>query len=183
MPHSEGHTRDKGTARKVVLLGAESTGKTTLARRLADHYGTVWVPEYARLFVEQEKRQPTYEDVKVIALGHLHAVATMLPQARRVLLCDTDLIATYVYSRYYFGACPDWVELTSYEQHADLYLLTATDIPWEPDPDQRESPEARNRLQIHFVDELQQRGVPYIPILGSPDERLQAAVAAIDHIL
>jgi NadR type nicotinamide-nucleotide adenylyltransferase len=176
-------TRGENTARKVVLIGAESTGKTTLAQRLAAHYGTVWTPEYARLFVEQEKRPPVYEDVKVIALGHLHAVATMLPQAHRVHYCDTDLIATYVYSRYYFGNCPDWVEQASYAQHAALYLLTATDIPWEPDPDQRESPEARNRLQVFFVDELQRRGVFYVPIMGPAEERLSTAVAAVDRIL
>ena len=115
--------------KRVVLIGAEATGKTTLAERLATHYETVWVPEYLRAFVEEKGALPEPGDTLLIAQGHRAQEEVLAPRAHRLLVYDTDLISTCVYSRYYFDACPARVERWSYERSADLYLLTDTDLP------------------------------------------------------
>ncbi len=175
--------RRPGPVRRVVLTGAESTGKTTLAARLARHYEAPWLPEYLRAFVEAKGAMPERDDVERIARGHLEGEAALLPRARRLLLYDTDLITTCVYSRYYFGTCPAWVQRASYERHADLYLLTADDLPWQPDPGQRDGPGVRAALQQTLQQELDRRGVRYVPIAGTLEARLHAATAAIDQLL
>ena len=167
---------------RVVLTGAESTGKTTLAALLADHYGTIWTPEYVRAFVE-EKGLPTYDDVARIAQGHLDQERHALPRARRLLIYDTDLLSTYLYSHHYFGRCPAWVEQASYDHEADLYLLAGDDIPWMADPGQRESPALRATLQAQFQDELDRRGLPYIFLHGPVATRMETAITAIDALL
>jgi len=169
--------------KRVVLTGAESTGKTTLAQRLAEHYGTVWTPEYVRLFVEEKGRLPEASDVEAIARGHLAAKAALLPKARRVLFLDTDLVSSCVYNAHYFGHCPAWIVEASYARHGDLYLLAAADIPWTPDPGQRESPEVRELLQRRFEAELARRGVPVVTVAGPLEARLRTAVAAVDRLL
>ena len=126
--------RAKGDIKRVVLIGAESTGKTTLAEGLAAHYETVWAPEYLREFVERKGALPEPSDTRLIAQGHLAQEEALTPQAHRVLFLDTDLISTCVYHRYYFGPCPPWLERLSAQRSADLYLLTDTDIPGPPTP-------------------------------------------------
>ncbi|QXD16972.1 ATP-binding protein [Rhodocaloribacter litoris] len=169
--------------KRVVLTGAESTGKTTLARRLAGHYGTVWVPEYLRRFVDEKGALPEAHDVDAIARGHLASVAALRPRARRVLFLDTDLISTVLYQTHFFGTCPAWVRAASYEHQGDLYLLLADDIPWVPDPGQRDGPEARVFFQRQFEAELLRRGVPFVRVAGPPEVRFRTAVAAVDRLL
>lgn len=167
---------------RIVLTGAESTGKTTLAAQLADHYNTVWLPEYVRTFVE-ENGLPTYEDVARIAQGHLDQEARLLPSASRVLIYDTDLISTCLYSHHYFDRCPTWIEKASYEREADLYLLNEDDFPWVADPGQREGPDIRATLQAQFRHELDRRGLPHLPLNGPVAMRLRTAISAIDALL
>jgi NadR type nicotinamide-nucleotide adenylyltransferase len=169
--------------KRVVLIGAESTGKTTLAEALAAHYGTVWAPEYLRAFVEEKGALPEPGDTVLIARGHRAQEARLIPQARRVLFYDTDLISTCVYSRYYFGACPRQVEQWSYQRHADLYLLTDIDIPWTADPGQRDGPAVRAALHALFQKELQARGVARVVVSGTPEARMTTAVQAVDGLL
>lgn len=167
---------------RVVLTGAESTGKTTLAALLAGHYDTVWLPEYVRAFVE-EHGEPTYDDVARIAQGHLDQEAACLPDAHRVLIYDTDLLSTCLYSRYIFGRCPGWVDEAARDRTADLYLLAGDDIPWVPDPGQRENPSTRDTLQPLFKQMLEERNLPYVTVDGSLESRLKTAIAAIDALL
>jgi nicotinamide riboside kinase len=174
---------EPGPLRRVVLTGAESTGKTTLAARLADHYGTVWLPEYARTFAEARGDLPGAADVPAIARGFLDAEATLLPRAHRLLLYDTDLVSTCVYSRFYYGGCPDWIERAATARHADLYLLADLDAPWVPDPGVRDTPEARLLLHERFRQELAHRRLPHLLLSGPLDARMQTALAAIDALL
>ncbi len=169
--------------KRVVLIGAESTGKTTLAEALAAHYQTVWAPEYLRAFVDQKGALPEPSDSRLIAQGHLAQEQALAPQARRVLFLDTDLISTCVYHRYYFGTSPTWLEHLSAEHHADLYLLTDTDLPWTPDPGQRDGPAVRAALHTLFRDELLARGVAHVLVSGSLDERMETAIRAVDGLL
>lgn len=168
--------------RRVVLTGAESTGKTTLATRLAVHYDTVWLPEYVRYYVE-ENGMPAYEDIPRIAEGYLKQEQELLPFAHRVAIYDTDLISNYLYSHHYFGRCPDWIEQASYDHAANLYLLTGDDIPWAADPGQRESPALRATLQAQFQQELERRNLPYTLLEGPVAKRMEIAMAAIDATL
>lgn len=168
---------------RVVLLGAESTGKTTLAACLAAHYQTVWAPEYLREFVERKGALPEPSDTRLIAEGHLAQEAALAPQAHRVLFLDTDLISTCVYHRYYFGTCPPWLERRSAERSADLYLLTDTDIPWMPDPGQRDGPAVRAALHTLFRDELLARGVAHVLVSGSLEVRMATAIRAVDGLM
>lgn len=172
-----------GLIKWVVLTGAESTGKTTLAERLAAYYQTVWVPEYVRLFVERKQALPELTDVPAIAQGHIDTADALARQANRVLLCDTDLISTCLYSTFYYGTCPDWIWRASYTRPAHLYLLAEPDIPWTPDPGQRDGPEARTRLHQQFADELVKRRLPHLRLPGPLDQRLSKAIQAIDRLL
>ena len=123
---------------KVVLFGPESTGKTTLSKQLARHYNTVWVPEYAREYLQdkwnnQRKTCETH-DLIPIAEGQMKLENELARKADRVLICDTDLLETKVYSEEYYGGFVDpaldqAVNVNEY----DLYLLTYIDIPWEHD--------------------------------------------------
>lgn len=169
--------------RRVVLIGAESSGKTTLAARLAAHYGTVWLPEYVRAFVDAKGAAPELADVPTIARGHLDAEARLAPRARRLLILDTDLVSTCVYSLYYFGTCPASVVAASFRHHADLYLFTDVDIPWEADPGQRDGPDVRAALHERFHRELLRRRLPFQTVTGSLEARLQTATRAIDALL
>ena len=169
--------------KRVVLIGAESTGKTTLAERLAAHYETAWAPEYLRTFVEEKGALPEPDDTLLIAQGHRAQEEALARRAQRLLIYDTDLISTCLYSRYYFGACPPLVEQWSHECCADLYLLTDTDLPWTPDPGQRDGPEVRAALHTLFRHELEARGVPFVLVSGSLEARMETAVRAIDGLL
>jgi len=165
-----------------VLTGAESTGKTTLAKRLAEHYDTVWLPEYVRFYVE-ENGMTTYEDIPRIAEGYLKQERQLLPHAHRLAIYDTDLISNYLYSHHFFDRCPAWIEQASYDRKADLYLLAGDEIPWVADPGQRANPEIRATLQEQFREELERRDIPYIPLHGAVATRLETAITAIDALL
>ena len=171
------------TLKRVVLIGAESTGKTTLAERLAAHYETVWAPEYLRTFVEEKGALPEPGDTRLIAQGHRAQEEELARRATRLLIYDTDLISTCVYSRYYFGVCPALVERWSYERSAHLYLLTDTDLPWTADPGQRDGPDVRAALHALFQQELEDRSVPYVLVSGSVEARMETAIRAIDGLL
>jgi NadR type nicotinamide-nucleotide adenylyltransferase len=168
--------------RKVVLFGSESTGKTTLAQQLADHYHTVWVPEYSRIYQEKKKRDLTLEDVIPIADGQLKLEEKALKKANRLLICDTDLLETKVYSQAYNGSCPPWLLKQIPRQLADLYLLTDIDLPWEPDGI-RDRPDNRAEMHTFFYHELVNWNVPFEIISGNYKERLAKAIKAIDAFL
>ena len=172
---------------KVVTFGPESTGKTTLARALAEHYETVWVPEFARDYL-QEKFDRTgiiceYSDLLPIAKGQMQLENELAAKANRVLICDTDLLETQVYSEQYYEGRVDpllrkYAELNTY----DLYLLTDIDVPWEPD-DLRDRPHQREEMFKAFERALNDFDRNYILLSGSQKERLEKAITHIDSLL
>ena len=168
---------------RVVVTGSECTGKTTLAEALAERYGTARVPEYARRFVADKGAAPTRADVEAIARGQIALEDSLAADADRLLVQDTDLLSTVVYSRHYYGDCPDWVEEASRARAGDLYLLAGSDVPWAPDGDQRDRGDRREEMQELFRRELIGRGLAFVEIHGSPAERLAAAIGAIDRLL
>ena len=168
---------------RVVLIGAESTGKSTLAAQLAKRYKTVWAPEFLRQFVCAKGGLPEEKDVYAIAHGHLEQEAHLLPQAKHVLFLDTDLINTCVYQRIYFETCPGWVEDNAIAHRGDLYIFTEPDIPWEPDPGQREGPEARLRTHALLLEEARHLDLNFVSVHGTMEARLEQATRAIDLAL
>ena len=168
---------------RVAVTGSECTGKTTLARLLAEHYRTRWVPEYARQFVREKGAAPVYRDVEAIARGQIALEDSLAAGAPRLLIQDTDLLSTVVYSRHYYGDCPGWVEDAARDRGADLYLLADNDVPWVPDGDQRDRGDQRQEMQALFRRALIERGLRFVDIRGSHDKRSRIAIRAIDELL
>lgn len=172
---------------KVVLFGPESTGKTTLSDQLARHYNTVWVEEYARPYLQkvwnQERRTCEPKDIMPIAYGQMALENRLAKRADRLLICDTDLLETKVYSEEYYGGFVDpLLEKAAQENNYDLYFLTYIDTPWVAD-DLRDRPEQRLEMFNAFKNALEKYNRPYILLKGDKETRLKTAVEAIDNLL
>ncbi len=168
---------------RVVVTGSECTGKTTLAQTLADHYETLWVPEYVRQFVEEKGAPPEYPDVEAIAHGQIALEDRYLAEASKLLIQDCDLLSTVLYSRHYFGDCPLWIQQALLDRRPDLYLLADIDVPWVPDGEQRDRGDRREEMQGLFLHALDRHHLPFVEVRGRRRQRLSAAIAAIDRLL
>lgn len=169
---------------KVVVIGPESTGKSTLSEQLAAHYQTVWVQEFARHYLEELPRPYEQQDLLTIAEGQLALEDKQATQANRLLVCDTDLHVIKVWSEHKYGTCDPRILEQIANRPYDLYLLTYIDIPWEEDP-QREYPDPAMREYFYniYKDLVAASGVPWVEIKGSFEERKSLAVAAVDNLL
>lgn len=163
---------------RVCITGSECTGKTTLARELAGTLGALYVAEHSREYAQARGGLLGPRDVGPIAEGQLAAEARALHATRErmahggpaLLVLDTDLLSTVVYSRFYYGACPPWIEHAGRAQRADLYLLCDF-VPWLPDG-VRDMPHARDAIQAAFVATLGEFGAVTEIIKGNAAERL-----------
>ena len=172
---------------KIVLFGPESTGKTTLSEQLARHYNTVWAPEFAREYLQKkwnnERKTCEAEDIIPIAIGQMKLENKLAKKADRVLICDTDLLETKVYSEEYYGGFVDpLLDKAAKKNTYDLYLLTFIDTPWEED-DLRDKPGLRREMFDAFENTLKKHNRPYILLEGNKETRLQNAVKAIDLLI
>ncbi|GMN09793.1 DUF4301 family protein [Croceitalea sp. MTPC9] len=172
---------------KVVLFGPESTGKTTLAKQLAAHYKTAWVPEYARAYLQDKwnREQKTCEphDLLPIAKGQIKLENKLTKTANKILFCDTDLLETKVYSEaYYIGACDPMLEKHALHNTYQLYFLTNIDTTWEAD-DLRDKPNEREEMFEYFHDTLKRYQRNFIILSGNKEERFKTAVEQIDKLL
>jgi NadR type nicotinamide-nucleotide adenylyltransferase len=170
----------------VVLIGPECTGKTWLAERLARDYGVASSVEYARVFVDEHPRRVEYADVDHIGRGQQRledvAIEKAASGADTLVIHDTDLVSTVVYSRHYYGDCPSWIPPAAASRLADLYLLHDTDVPWIGDAHQRVEPERRAELLERFRATLAGLGAKVVMISGDWETRFHAAGAAIDRL-
>lgn len=163
------------TLRRIAILGAESTGKSTLADALARRHGTLWVPEYLREFVDVQGRVPFEDDQPGIArtqLAREDAVAA-LPAARGVLFCDTTPLMTAVYSRIYWGRVPPGLLALEAAHDYALTVVAAPDLPWVPDGLMRDSDAVRQRVHAQLLAVLAERGIPYVLVEGELEERVR----------
>jgi len=172
---------------KVVLFGPESTGKTTLSKQLARHYNSVWVPEYAREYLQNkwnnERKTCEPHDLLPIAKGQIKLENELAKKTDSVLICDTDLLETKVYSEaYYSGTCDPLLEKYALENSYDLYFLTYIDTPWEED-DLRDKPEEREAMFRAFEATLIRYKKPYILLKGDKKTRLETATKHINKLL
>jgi HTH-type transcriptional regulator, transcriptional repressor of NAD biosynthesis genes len=169
---------------KVCLVGAESTGKTTLAAALADHYATVWMPEYGRELFEQNKGKLEFDDLYEIAKEHLRRENELAAQARRFLFCDTNALATEFWSEFYFGRCdPRLIQLAQEVEKDYVYVLCGDDISWFQDG-WRETGggEFWREHQRVIRGDLERRGLPYVEAIGTLDERVKRVADWLEEI-
>ena len=181
--------------KKVVILGPESTGKSTLCTQLADHFQTTWVPEYARQYLLEHGMDYTYDDLLTIAKGQIALEEKYESSARNsepragdaatsLLFIDTDMYVMKVWCEFVFNNCHRFILDQIVERKYDLYLLCNTDLPWTRD-ELREYPDLATRQTLYSIykDIMINQSVPWVDISGSYDERLQKAVAAVNNFL
>lgn len=172
---------------KIVLFGPESTGKTTLSKQLARYYNTVWAREYAREYLQDkwnnERKTCESSDLIPIAIGQMKIENDLAKKADKVLICDTDLLETKVYSEEFYGGFVDpKLEEAASNNSYDLYLLTYIDTPWEKD-DLRDRPKERIKMFNAFEAALIEYKRPYITLKGNKNTRFNLAVKEINSIL
>lgn len=166
--------------KKIVVIGPESTGKSTLSADLAASLDTVWVPEYAREYLQHLGRQYVQNDLQVIAKGQIAMEDKLSGVATDCLICDTDLYVVKVWSENAYGSCATAIMEEIATRHYDLYLLTDIDVPWQDDP-LREHAEPEMRMYFYNVykDIVMNSGLPWAAVSGSPEERLEKALVAV----
>ncbi len=194
--------------KKVAIIGPESTGKSTLCERLAKHYNTLWVPEYAREYLTVHGTSYTYDSLLDIAKGQVSLEEKYIEEIAQakspvlsgvegpaqtgsergrgpLLFIDTEMYVMKVWSEFVYQKCHQWIIDQAVERSYDLYLLCNIDLPWSPDvlreyPD----PEPRQQLFRMYKDILINQSIPWTIISGvDPDERLQSAIAAVNSII
>lgn len=166
--------------KKICFYGAESTGKSTLAKRMADVYNTEFVPEVAREIISSNVF--TLDDIVTIGYAHAARIEEKMRVANRILFCDTDAITTQIYSQYYLGAVPDVLyELEKAVQY-DIYFLFDIDVPWVAD-DLRDLGHQREVMFDIFKKALEIRNIPYIRVHGTYAEREAIVRKEIDKLL
>jgi nicotinamide riboside kinase len=170
---------------KIAMFGPESTGKTTLAIQLADHYKTAWVPEFARDYLQEkwDKSQLICDvnDMLPIAYGQTKFENYSLSIANKYLFCDTNLLVTKVFSEVYYNYCDPLLDKAAQEHEYDLFFLTDIDVPWEKD-DLRDKAEGRDAVFAVFKKSLIENHKPFITLSGDKNLRLEKAIAIVDDL-
>ncbi len=182
--------------KKIVIIGPESTGKSTLCKQLAMHYNTLCFPEFAREYLEKNGTTYTFDDLATIAKGQLkleeeyeqkninHQLYSTFNTQHPTLFLDTDMIVMKVWCEYVFGKCHqfilDEIEIRKY----DLYLLCNIDLPWVKD-ELREYPDEKPRQELFeiYKNILENQTTPWQLISGFGDDRLQHAIHAVNEIM
>lgn len=173
--------------KKIVILGPESTGKSTLCAQLAEHYNTLWCPEYAREFLLANGTNYSFEDLLKIAKAQLEQEDACLEKVAKLntpfLFIDTDMYVMKVWCEFVFGKCHQWILDRIAERSYDLYLLCKPDLPWVKD-ELREYPDEKTRVQLYhyYRDLLVQQSTAWSEVSGNNEERLNRAILAVDAV-
>lgn len=173
-------------AKKIVVLGAESTGTTTLARELAKKLNTVWVPEYGRTYYEGKMTSDQLNNWQTNEFVHIAEIQNAMEKAlakkaNKFLICDTDSFATEIWHERYVGNMSNEIKKISSKVKSNLYIVTNTDIPFIQDGT-RDGEHIRQKMHERFVEVLKERKQNYIVVSGSVEKRLSESVFAISKI-
>jgi NadR type nicotinamide-nucleotide adenylyltransferase len=183
--------------KRIVVIGPESTGKSTLCEKLARHYHTNWCPEYARAYLLAHGTDYTYDSLLTIARGQValeeKCIAEMeqtliaadgAHQSSALLFIDTDMYVMQVWCKFVFGKVHSWILNKIEQRKYDLYLLCNVDLPWVKD-ELREYPDLARREKLYniYKEIMINQQVPWVDIYGNYDERLQRAIDAVDKLL
>ena len=171
------------SVKKIVVLGPESTGKSTLCAELAKHYNTSWCPEYARQFLNENGTKYSYEDLLTIAKGQLAGEDAHVENTSDLLIIDTDMYVMKVWCEYVFNNCHPFILEQINSRKYDAYLLCDIDLPWTAD-EMREYPneEPRRELFTIYKELLINQNTPWGIVQGTGDARTQNAVALIKEL-
>jgi NadR type nicotinamide-nucleotide adenylyltransferase len=182
--------------KKVVIIGPESTGKSTLSELLAQHFETLWCPEFAREYLLTNGTNYSYDDLLVIAKGQLaledeylfmleNQSLPLLENGGHIpLFIDTDMYVMKVWCEFVFGQCHPFILEQAVKRQYDLYLLCNTDLPWTKD-ELREYPDLESRKTLYrmYKDIMMNQPVPWVEITGDHDERLEKAIKAVGNLI
>ena len=173
-------------AHRVCVIGAESTGSTTLAKDLAKHFKTVWVPEYGRTYSEgriyaQESDKWRSNEFEAIAKAQNALEDNLAEQSNGLVICDTDAFATGVWHERYMGYRSKKVEEIGQDRDHVLYILTGDEIPFVQDG-LRDGEKIRHQMHQTFIERLKESNKPFIIVTGTPEQRLKSAVTAIEQL-
>lgn len=188
----------KKMIKKVVIIGPESTGKSTLCKQLAEHYHTIWVEEYAREYLLKNGTDYTYENLLDIAKGQVEneelgirnweaanyeqsAGSSGQTKNQKPVFIDTDMYVMKVWCEFVFEKCHHWILNRIAQRKYDLYLLCNIDLPWVKD-ELREYPDLlrRQKLYCYYKDILINQNIPWVEISGNYDKRRENAIKAVD---
>ncbi len=182
--------------KKIVIIGPESTGKSSLCEELAQHYETSWCPEFAREFLLTNGKNYDYDDLLTIAKGQLALEdeyttrleknsTPMLEKGQHLpLFIDTDMYVMKVWCEFVFNKCHSFIKEEIANRKYDLYLLCDVDLPWVAD-DLREYPDLATRKKLYgiYKEIMNTQAVPWVSISGNFKERLQKGITAVDMLL
>ncbi len=175
-------TENRSEVKTIAIVGPECTGKSDLARFLAQYYQTVWVPEFARSYIDTLNRPYEKQDLVAIAKGQIKAEEELIVKANRLLFCDTNLLVIKIWSEFKYGECDPEILKGIRSRKYDLHLLTSVDVPWVEDP-QREHPDKREFLYGLYKTDLIKSNVNFVEIRGLGELRRKTAVHAIAKML
>ena len=183
---AKGIKQKKTNCKRIVIYGPESTGKTTLANDLANHYKTNWAPEYAREYLQRKwdmnKEKCNLDDLINIVLGQIKEENKIISKSRKFIFCDTNVLVTKVWSETYFnGYCPAQIKNILKSVRYDYYFLTNIDIPWVKD-DLRDRPDNREEMFNYFKNQLDINKIQYSIVSGDNQARLKKAILILDKI-
>jgi NadR type nicotinamide-nucleotide adenylyltransferase len=175
--------------KKIVVIGPESTGKSSLCKKLAEHYNTSWCPEYAREYLLTRGIKYEYDDLLMIARGQADLedrfVTTVLSgkNGNKMLFIDTDMYVMKVWCEFAFGKCHRFILDELVKRKYDLYLLCNIDLPWIKD-ELREYPyhATRQKLYSIYMDIMINQSIPWVEISGNNEERIEKAIAAVEKL-
>lgn len=165
----------------IALTGPESTGKTTLAEQLSNHFDCPMTPEIAREALASDAKYHEH-DVYRMALKQFRTIETAANRRKGIFIADTDLLTYRIWLTFKYGHCASWLEALSRRQKPVLYLLCKPDLQWEPDP-LRENPNDLLQLYELYKSYLEQGTVPYIIIEGQGQYRSHAAISAVNSFV
>lgn len=182
--------------KKIVILGPESTGKSTLCEQLAQHYETTWCPEFAREYLLTNGTGYEFDDLLTIAKGQValedeyssileKQSLTFLKSGGQIpLFIDTDMYVMKVWCEFVFGKCHRFILDEIVKRNYNLYLLCNTDLPWIKD-ELREYPDLASRIKLYTIykDIMVNQSVPWVEIRGNKEKRLKTAIKAVDKLL
>lgn len=173
----------KKNIKRIVLIGAESTGKTEQAELLSRHFKTVFVPEYAREYIEALDVAYTYDDVEKIAKKQVELEDEYSKIANKILFYDTYLIITKVWFKLVYNKIPNWINRKIENNNIDLFLLCSNDIPWITDSVRENGGEMRDKLFDIYKEELSLYKCNYKIVKGTGENRFNNAIKLVNEFL
>jgi NadR type nicotinamide-nucleotide adenylyltransferase len=170
--------KTKNQCIRIAIIGPESTGKSTLAVKLAEHFKAICIPEFARTYLENKTEKYSQSDIDFIAQKSLEIAETTEEKHLGFIFYDTDLLVCKVWSEFVFGSSSDWLQKATKRQHFHHTFLMNIDLPWQEDP-LREHPFQRKELFEIYKQELIQLNRPFSIISGLEQQRENSAIHAI----